>query len=397
MTHLWVGADPAAYPDANDYELGSRITVANTITLRQARVWSPGNTFPDRRFRVWNHANGQKLRDEAIPDTLQAGWNTVLLAAPLVLQPGDYVLSVPMLGYGLVGPTGALLSGDGNVSQVAGGIGLFAEDPGTMPFNPTTSFYGIDAEWEAGDTTAGNQPPTVSLAVDRSAGLVPHAVTVTATATDENVPGLTYVYDFGDGSAPVVGGTSATHTYTVAGLYTATVVVTDDGGRRGYDAVSVLVSPTVGAGAYDGAEQVLVTDWVKSRLLTDDAKARLNAISAGLADRVFEDFAPQGFDTYPFIIVQCQSPPRDVRGVGVSRVMVDTLYIVKAVAQVDSYAPLAPVARVVDAALTSATGGPVGTGDVFTSIRDEQFAMVEIENGKQYRHFGGVYKIQAQG
>lgn len=117
----------------------------------------------------------------------------------------------------------------------------------------------------------------------------------------------------------------------------------------------------------------------------------------GLSTRVFEDFAPQGYATYPFIIVQCQTPPRDIRGVGVSRVMVDTLFIVKAVAQVDSYAPLAPIVRVFDTALTSPTGGAVADGFVFTSVREEQFAMVEIDSGKQYRHFGGLYTIQAQG
>jgi hypothetical protein len=148
-------------------------------------------------------------------------------------------------------------------------------------------------------------------------------------------------------------------------------------------------------GIYAGAEQALVTAWVQERVqsVADD----LELISPGLSDRVFEDFAPQGFAVYPFIIVQCQSPPRDVRGVGVSRVMVDTLYIVKAVAQVDSYAPLAPIASVIERALTSPTGGPVADGEVFTSVREEQFAMVEIEAGKQYRHFGGLFKIQAQG
>lgn len=148
-------------------------------------------------------------------------------------------------------------------------------------------------------------------------------------------------------------------------------------------------------GDYEGAEQALVTAWVGAQLELN--AAALNGIHAGLSTRIFEDFAPQGFAVYPFIIIQCQSPPRDVRGVGVSRVMVDTLFIVKAVAQVDSYTPLAPIARVFDSALTSPAGGSVGDGQVFTCVREEQFAMVEIESGKQYRHFGGLFKIQAQG
>lgn len=144
---------------------------------------------------------------------------------------------------------------------------------------------------------------------------------------------------------------------------------------------------------YAGAEQAMVTQWVMEQLTSKATD--LDAISSGLSLRIYEDFAPTEA-SYPLIIVQCQVPPRDVRGVGVSRVMVDTLFIVKAVAQVTSYGPLAPIAGVIDNAMTSSVGSPVADGAVFTSIRDEQFALVEVDAGVQYRHFGGQYKIQAQ-
>lgn len=139
----------------------------------------------------------------------------------------------------------------------------------------------------------------------------------------------------------------------------------------------------------------MVTAWVMDRI--HDVAGELDGISPFLSTRVFEDFAPAGYSVYPFLIVQCQQPPRDIRGVGVARVMVDTLFVVKAVAQVLSYGPLAPIAKVLDSALTVEVADPVGDGAVITSVRNEQFSMVEVDNGKQYRHFGGVYKIQAQG
>lgn len=144
---------------------------------------------------------------------------------------------------------------------------------------------------------------------------------------------------------------------------------------------------------YAGAEQAMVMQWVLDQIAGQSLA--LEEISPGLSLRVFEDFAPEG-TAYPFIIAQCQIPPRDVRGVGVSRVLVDTLFVVKAVAQVTSYGPLAPVAAVIDIAMTSSAGAPVEDGAVFASVRDEQFALVEVENGVQYRHFGGQYKIQAR-
>ena len=99
----------------------------------------------------------------------------------------------------------------------------------------------------------------------------------------------------------------------------------------------------------------------------------------------------------PYIVWQCQSPPRDVRGVGTFRVMVDTLYVVKAVSQGTSYAPLAPVAAAIDRALTNPVGDSVEDGLVLTSVRNDQFSMREVAEGTEFRHLGGEYRIQAQG
>lgn len=145
---------------------------------------------------------------------------------------------------------------------------------------------------------------------------------------------------------------------------------------------------------YTGAEQVLVDIWVQDQL--ESKAAELDAIATGLSTRIFQNFAPEG-TPYPFIVWQCQDPPRDVRGVGTFRVMIDTLYLVKAVFQGTSYIPLAPIARVIDDAMTSASGSAVGgDGLVLASVREQQFAMTEVESGIQFRHFGGEYKIQAQ-
>lgn len=146
-------------------------------------------------------------------------------------------------------------------------------------------------------------------------------------------------------------------------------------------------------GSFEGAEIALVNQWVENRLLalSDD----LEQEAPGLTERIFDQYAPPT-TLYPFIIYQAQIPPRDIRGVGTTRVMVDTLYIVKAVAQVSAYADLAGVASIIDRAMTSAEGGSVLDGRVFACVRQDQFALTEVDSGKQYRHLGGAYKIQAQ-
>lgn len=145
---------------------------------------------------------------------------------------------------------------------------------------------------------------------------------------------------------------------------------------------------------YVGAEQVLVNLWVADRIAQRNAD--LEAIHLGLSGRVFLDSAPEDA-TFPVIIYQCQDPPRDVRGVGTFTVMVDTLYLVKVVAQTDDYGPLLPVAKVLHEAMTTSTGGTVGDGTVLTSVRRNQFSMTEYAEGSDWRHLGGMYQIQAQG
>lgn len=145
---------------------------------------------------------------------------------------------------------------------------------------------------------------------------------------------------------------------------------------------------------YTGAESTLVDAWIRQRLGVT-AAASLDAISAGLSTRVFLDFAPEG-TPYPFIIFQALTPPSDVRGVGIIRVMVDTLYLVKAVAQGTDYDALRPVVSVIDGALTQQDPVDMAGGILLTSVRDREFRLVEIENGKQFRHLGGEFRIQAQ-
>lgn len=148
-------------------------------------------------------------------------------------------------------------------------------------------------------------------------------------------------------------------------------------------------------GQYQGAETELGNQWIQQRLAL--YATQLNAISSGLSSRIYPDIAPPGVP-YPFIVYQVQSPPRDIRGVGATRVMVDTLYVVKAVAEVASYGPLAPIASVIDTAMTSESGSAVGDGTVFSSVRENGLSLAEPpKDGTQIRNLGGVYRLHMQG
>ena len=148
--------------------------------------------------------------------------------------------------------------------------------------------------------------------------------------------------------------------------------------------------------SYVGAESTMIDIWIENRLKTVHASV-LNALSTGLAQRVFSDLAaPDAI--YPYIVYQQQVQPEVVRGVGSAEVMVDTIYIVKAIAQGTSDSALAPVAAAIHNALVSNNGEVIigGIGTIFTCHRKSQFKLVTAEQGSQFRHLGGAYRIQAQ-
>lgn len=145
---------------------------------------------------------------------------------------------------------------------------------------------------------------------------------------------------------------------------------------------------------YNGAEESMIDLWVQNRLTSHSA---FNSLYTGLTGKVFNRLA-YGNPTYPYIVFQAQSPPEVIRGVGLAEVMVSTIYVVKAIAQCNTYEPLAGVAAEIRSAMVTPASStvPGGIGEVFMCRYERQFTMVETEQGTQFRHMGGEFLIQAQ-
>jgi hypothetical protein len=144
--------------------------------------------------------------------------------------------------------------------------------------------------------------------------------------------------------------------------------------------------------SYIGAEEALLDRWVESKL---GAYTAFNTISPGLTSRIYNRVAPVKIP-FPYIVYQTQSPPTVVRGVGPAEVMVDTMYIVKGVAQGPNYEELADVASGIRTAMVYPNGELTPGGAIFTSRYEMQFSMTEVEGTQQWRHLGGQFRIQAQ-
>jgi len=95
--------------------------------------------------------------------------------------------------------------------------------------------------------TPANQPPVARLTVTPSSGYAPLAVVASALgSSDPDGTIASYRFDFGDGT--VVGPQTlptAAHVYA-AGVWTARVTVTDNGGATGTASVTVTVSNLLG-------------------------------------------------------------------------------------------------------------------------------------------------------
>jgi PKD repeat protein len=81
----------------------------------------------------------------------------------------------------------------------------------------------------------------VTAAVDPASGWAPLTVRFTGTAEHPSGDGMTFHWDFGDGSTSQE--LSPSHTYAEPGTYQAVFTATDTQGRRGREIVTVRVTP----------------------------------------------------------------------------------------------------------------------------------------------------------
>jgi PKD repeat protein len=91
----------------------------------------------------------------------------------------------------------------------------------------------------------GNQAPSVQVTADPKTGTSPLTVQFSSQARDPDGDDLLYVWEFGDGGKAA--GSTATHTYTTPGTYTATLTVRDPKGGQATASIQVTVTAPLAA------------------------------------------------------------------------------------------------------------------------------------------------------
>lgn len=138
------------------------------------------------------------------------------------------------------------------------------------------------------------------------------------------------------------------------------------------------------------AETLAAEKWLYTVLAAD------GALAAVVSTRIYADRIPQDVASpYPCVVFGHLSAV-DLMGVGAYRIWANTLYVVRGIAEAESFLGNAKtIADRIDAVL-HATSGATSEGTVWACTRESPFRMAETSaGGRNFVHLGGVYRILA--
>jgi PKD repeat protein len=183
----------------------NNIYVPDTVSTRLATVWKPG----------------QEADDACVPPVANFSVQLTTVAVDTEVQFTDTSTGNPMTAW-------AWDFGDGTTSSEQNPIHIY-EVAGTYTVTlAATNECGVDFEIKIDYITVGaGVAPVAAFTQSVDSGDVPFSVAFTNLST--GTPTLTYVWDFGDGSATSTQ-TNPTHLYTEPGTYTVTLTVTNAAG-----------------------------------------------------------------------------------------------------------------------------------------------------------------------
>lgn len=118
-------------------------------------------------------------------------------------------------------------------------------------------------------------------------------------------------------------------------------------------------------------------------------------LAALVGTRIYEDVRPEAEYVGPYIVFQLQASSNDVIGLGARRVWSPLLYTIRGIARASSYGgQLATIAERIDD-LLHARYIETAYGRLWL-WRERPFRMSETYQEVEYRHSGGIYRINTQ-
>jgi hypothetical protein len=118
------------------------------------------------------------------------------------------------------------------------------------------------------------------------------------------------------------------------------------------------------------------------------------ALTAVVGQRVYNTRVPSN-GQFPCVLFQLQAASNDFVALGGVRVWASLVYLVRGIAEQASFeGNLATIADRIDIVTHAASGTNVA-GTVWTCIRERPFQLVEVTEGREFRHLGAILRIQA--
>lgn len=137
-----------------------------------------------------------------------------------------------------------------------------------------------------------------------------------------------------------------------------------------------------------GLETPTVAQWIHDTLTPDTAWAA--ASPGGLWD------GPAAHDTeYPFTRFGLQSGI-DVRGISTVTIMQDDLWLIRGICPGQDYTPLHAIAARIHVLLHGVLQQAVPGGMIVSCMREQAFRLESTQGGREFRHLGGIYRINVQ-
>jgi len=222
-----VNAPQAGLSTTGDYNFGlsdrgDQFFLRATTDLTGAKTFVYGTT--KRRHFVAGGGGGFHYFDVGAADTgsIDANNDTITMKVSL-----SKLNSALPSGHALIGP-GSVLAG------LRGSA-----------FSAVQGNSGRSDATRGGTVFAINSAPVAALTATPTSGNTPLAVSFSAAGSSDPDPGdsvVSYRFNFGDGASVTQSSSSINHTYTSAGIFTASVVVTDGNGATSGNTAEVQIT-----------------------------------------------------------------------------------------------------------------------------------------------------------
>jgi parallel beta-helix repeat protein len=282
-------------------------TIRNNISVDNG-IGSSGSTRTDSNIRVDAQSTSGSSMDYDLVDLRTTG-TLLIWASTKYTSLSSFKSATGQETHGIKADPGWAAPGAGDFHLSAGSPAIDSADSGAPgettadadgnprvddPLSPNTGAgprpYDDRGAYEF-QPEVTDLPPSASLVVSPSSGMVPLEVTADASASTDtdSTPIASYEFDFGDGSAAVgpQAGATATHTYTAAGTYTVTVTVKDTAGLA--STATTQVTATEASDAPPSASLVVSPSLGTAPLeVTADASASTDTDATPIASYEFD-------------------------------------------------------------------------------------------------------------